>query len=100
MKKIEALSLENMKSRNGLSVKGIELLEERKKELSKHKEANIKIINLKEGEAIKIQVADGNDMQNRIMVCYKNCILTKQEVDAIRPKLGTSISVVNTVTAE
>ena len=43
-------------------------------------------IRLKEGEEIKVQAADGHDGQNRTLVCYKNCILTKGEVKALKPK--------------
>ena len=41
-------------------------------------------IKLKEGEEIKIKAENGNSKQYRIIVCYNNCILTKQEVDAIK----------------
>ena len=39
---------------------------------------------LKEGEEIKIQAEDGNNSQNRTIVCYKNCILTKQEAEVVK----------------
>ncbi len=41
-------------------------------------------ISLKEGKEIKIKAEKGNSYQYRIMVCCKNCILTKQEADAVK----------------
>ena len=41
-------------------------------------------IRLKEGEKVKIKAEKGNPEQYRIMICHQNCILTKQEVEAIK----------------
>ena len=41
-------------------------------------------ITLKEGEEIEIQTENGNSEQYRIIVCYKNCILTKQEFNSLK----------------
>ncbi len=41
-------------------------------------------INLKEGEEIKIKAEGGNSEQYMVAVCFKNCILKKQEVNAIK----------------
>lgn len=40
-------------------------------------------IRLKEGDEIKVQAENGNSQQHRIIVCYQNCIITKQELEAI-----------------
>lgn len=80
--RLEVESLENMKSRNGLSEKGIELLEEKKKELEKFR----KTIYLKDGEEIKIQARNGTKQAYTIIVCYKNCILEKSLAEAAKKK--------------
>lgn len=43
-------------------------------------------IRLKEGEEIKIKADNDNPEAYMVAVCIKNCILKKQEAEAIKPK--------------
>lgn len=42
------------------------------------------IINLKEGEEIKIKAEKGTSEAYMIVVCFQNCILKKSEAEAIK----------------
>jgi len=44
----------------------------------------MKEITLKEGEEIKIKAEKGTSQAYMIAVCFKNCILKKSEVEAIK----------------
>lgn len=43
-------------------------------------------INLKEWKEIKVKAEKGTSEAYAVMVCYKDCILKKQEVDVLKNK--------------
>ena len=80
---LEIDAMENLKLGGALSESGLEVLEEKKREL---KELELKTIILKEGEEIKIKAENGTSEAYAIMVCYCNCILKRSEVRALKNK--------------
>ena len=82
--RLEVEGLENMKSRNGLSEKGIEFLEEKKRELEKLRESLVRVIKLKEGQSVRIRAEEGTEKAYMDIICHQNCILKKSDAEALK----------------